>query len=417
MTKTAAICICLCAASLACAQDPQDNYKFPNPKEERAHLFGNWGGLRTRWEQRGITFRFSSTTDSLWILHGGISNQATAFTRIRGTVDIDFAKLTGTQGLAFHATGLWQTGVNVGDKLGSYANPSGIGSVHLFRMDSYWLQKSFSDDKFTLRAGQMAGWDFYGNQEYGEAYVIEPLDYAFGNIFDNTYLTYNPAGVPAIEMLAETFSTHAEQPVTGVYMKAGIFSGNQNPYVQDPTGMHFKIANSPVVPSEVGFVWKGSESSNWALPKAEKIYPGILRFGGIVNPNGSFTNPLTGLVSKGNYLWYLEAAQAVYRVRAGSQAGLDLTGGYDHSPADVTRQNSMFTFGARYHGLLPGRDMDETSFGFVSTRTSDTSSALNELLFGVPLGWEKAYTLNYRAQLKALARCTTRGGVLRKPRR
>jgi len=44
--------------------------------------------------------------------------------------------------------------------------------------------------------------------------------------------------------------------------------------------------------------------------------------------------------------------------------------------------------------------MDELSFGFVSTRTSNASSQANELLLGYPLGWEKAYTLDYRAQIR-----------------
>jgi hypothetical protein len=117
------IVACLCATGVAAAQDPQDNYSFPNPKNERANFFGDWGGLRPYLAQR-------------------------------------------------------------------------IGSVHVFRMDSYWLQQNLMDGAITLRAGQMAGWDFFGNHEFGEAFVIEPLNYAFGNIFANTYLTFNPAGVP-----------------------------------------------------------------------------------------------------------------------------------------------------------------------------------------------------------------------------
>lgn len=387
-------------ALLAPAQDPQDNYRVPNPKDERANFLGDWGGARTNLERHGVTFRFSNTTDSLGILHGGLSNQATAFTRIRGTVDVDFQKLTGRKGLLFHATGLWQTGVNVGDKLGSYANPSGIGSVHLLRVDSYWLQQTVAHGIVTLRAGQMAGWDFYGNQEFGEAFVIEPLDYAFGNIFSNTYLTYNPAGVPAAQIRVDAFRNRGHSPLTGIYVKGAVFSGNQNPYVQDPTGLHFKIADSAVFASEAGYVFEGTESGSWQLPPDKKTYPGIYRFGGVLNPNGTFTDPLTALPSRGDYLWYFEASQALYRAEAGSQRGLDLTVGFDHSPNDVTEQNDMATFGARYHGIVPSRVMDELDFGFVSTRTSNSSSALNQQLFGFPLGWEKAYTLNYRAQIK-----------------
>jgi porin len=388
------------ASQTAAAQDPQDNYAFPNPKQERANMFGDWGGMRPWLAARGITFRISNTTDTLGIVHGGLSNQPTSFTRIRGTLDVDLEQLTGAKGLSAHATGLWQTGVNVGDKLGSFANPSGIGSVHVFRMDSYWLQQTLKDGVITLRAGQMAGWDFFGNHEFGEAFVIEPLNYAFGNIFANTYLTYNPAGVPGALIRVDAFRNHPDSPLTGLYVKSGIFSGNQDPYAQDPTGMHFRFKNSPAIASEVGYVFERTESRDTPLPPGKKLYPGIYRFGGVVNPNGSFVNPTTGLPSKGNYLWYIEAAQAVYRAEAGSIRGLDVTFGYDWSPNDVTQQNAMLTAGARYHGIIPSRVMDEVDVGFVSTRASNTLSQVNESMIGLPLGWEKAYTINYRAQIK-----------------
>jgi carbohydrate-selective porin OprB len=44
--------------------------------------------------------------------------------------------------------------------------------------------------------------------------------------------------------------------------------------------------------------------------------------------------------------------------------------------------------------------VDDLGFGFVSTRTGNAYSQLNQDLVGFPLGWEKAYTLDYRAQIK-----------------
>lgn len=378
----------------------ETNYAEANPANDRQYLFGDPFGVRSALADRGITFNIESTTDSMGVAHGGLSDQAAAFTRIRGTLDIDFDKLTGkAHNLSFHATGLWQTGDNIGTKLGSYANPSGLASVHVFRMDSFWLQKQFEDGIVTLRAGQMAGWDFFGNQEYGGSFTIEPLNYALGNIFGATYLTFNPAGVPAAYVRLDGFRKR-EGPVRGVYVKSAAFSGNQNPYQQDPTGLHYVIANSPVVASEAGYLWDAPADPDQATPGDRKIYPGIYRFGGIVNYNGIFTDPLTGQITKGSYLYYFMASQAVYRAEAGSNRGLDVTFAYDNSPNSTTQQNSLFTAGAVYHGIIPRRSMDQVSFGFVSTRTSDASSQVNELLLGYPLGWEKAYTLDYRAQLK-----------------
>jgi porin len=224
------------AGQCSAQYQPETNYAEPNSANDRQYFFGDFFGIRSALAAKGITFNIESTTDSSGVLHGGLSNQAAAFTRIRGTIDIDLDKLTGTNHeLSFHATGLWQTGNNIGDQLGSYANPSGLASVHVFRMDSFWLQKQFADGLVTLRAGQMAGWDFFGNQEYGDSFTIEPLNYALPNIFNATYLTFNPAGVPAALVRLQTFRAN-ERPVRGVYAKSAVFSGNRDPYQQDPTG-------------------------------------------------------------------------------------------------------------------------------------------------------------------------------------
>lgn len=378
----------------------ETNYAESNSANDRQYLFGDLFGFRPALANRGITFNIENTTDSFGVVHGGLSNQPAAFTRLRGTIDFDFDKMTGGHHeLSFHATGLWQTGNNIGAQLGSYANPSGLDSVHVFRMDSYWLQKQFADSIVTLRGGQMAGWDFFGNQEYGGSFTIEPLNYALGNIFNATYLTFNPAGVPAAYVRLDGFRA-SERPIRGVYAKAAAFSGNRDPYQQDTTGLHYVIANSPVVASEVGYLWDAPKSPDQALPADRKMYPGIYRFGGVVNYNGTFTDPLTGQISTGSYLYYFMASQAVYRTEAGSDRGLDLTFAYDNSPNTVNLQNSMITFGGVYHGIIPRRTVDQLAFGFVSTRTGNAYSQLNELLLGYSLGWEKAYTLDYRAQIK-----------------
>src|SRR5580698_9151335 len=231
--KLLAIAILAFACRCSAQYHLETNYAESNSANDRQYLFGDLFGFRPALAHRGVTFNIENTTDSFGVVHGGLSNQPAAFTRIRGTVDIDFDKMTGGHHeLSFHATGLWQTGNNIGDQLGSYANPSGLASVHVFRMDSYWLQKQFADGIVTLRAGQMAGWDFFGNQEYGSSFTIEPLNYALGNIFNATYLTFNPAGVPAAYIRLDGFRK-GEGPVRGVYAKSAAFSGNRNPYQQD----------------------------------------------------------------------------------------------------------------------------------------------------------------------------------------
>ena len=171
-----------------------DNQGFMKQK----YLLGDWGGERTKLANEGVTFDFHYIADFLANPVGG-NTSAGAWNRVRGTVDIDFGKLAGANGLTMHVTGLWQGGVNLGGQyLGSVANPSGLVSAHTTRLDSYWLQQQLFNGKLTLRGGQFAGQDFYGVQYYGRDYLMEPLDYAFGNLF-SAYESFDPASGPAVE--------------------------------------------------------------------------------------------------------------------------------------------------------------------------------------------------------------------------
>src|ERR1700731_4434201 len=94
------------------------------------HLFGDWGGERTRLEERGVSFDFQYVSDSLWNLKSVQKERLASWNRFRWTVDIDFGKLTGQPDLYFHATALWQGGGNLGTYLGLLTSPSGMSSAN-----------------------------------------------------------------------------------------------------------------------------------------------------------------------------------------------------------------------------------------------------------------------------------------------
>ena len=168
---------------------------------------------------------------------GGRQQTQGGWERARGTIDINFDRLIQWQGLSFHATGLWQTGVNLGAKIGTLANPSDLVTAHTTRLDSFWVQQLFLNNKLRVRAGQLAGLDFYGNQEYGGSWLIEPMGYAFGNLFSSIYESFNPAGTPRAEV---RFA-----PNRNFYVKSAVMAGSRDPYNQDPTGFHFQIRDTP----------------------------------------------------------------------------------------------------------------------------------------------------------------------------
>jgi len=386
------------AAQSALPSDPA----APSPEiKSRQYLFGDWGGERSALAEKGITFGFFYITDMLANPSGGRQETYAGWERVRGTIDINFDKMMDWQGLSFHATGLWQGGANLGGKIGTLANPSDLVSAHSTRLDSFWLQQLFFDNKLRIRAGQMAGLDFYGDQDMGGSWLIEPLGYAFGNLFSSIFESFNPAGTPAAEI---RFA-----PTPHLYVKSSVMSGNRDPYQQDQSGFGFAIRNSPNFLFEAGYVVHPTEG-NAALatfgegygaktsPSAtNKSYPGIYKFGGIYN-GGKFPDP-AGHRSKGNYLIYGGASQALFRTKAGSNRGLDATFSFDWSPGDVSRENTQITSGARFNAPFTSRANDRIDLGFVYSKISDPFANFGVLLGGSPLGSEKAFEANYTFQV------------------
>ena len=360
-------------------------------RSQRRYLLGDWGGRRTSLAEKGVTFDFFYISDMQANPTGGRQQTQAGWERARGTIDINFDRLLTWQGLSFHATGLWQSGADLGAKIGTLANPSALVSAHTTRLDSFWLQQLFLNKKLRVRAGQLAGLDFYGNQEYGDSWLIEPMGYAFGNLFSATYESFNPAGTPGMEV---RFA-----PTRTFYIKSAVMSGNRNPYEQDPTGFHFQIRDAPDFLFETGYLVHPSDGNGAqsAGSVSSKSYPGVYKFGGAYN-GGKFPDP-TGRMSSGNYLIYGMASQAVFRSDAGSNRGLDATLGFDWSPGDVTRENSQITAGVRFNAPFPKRRTDRVACALVYSRISDPFRNFGTLLGAPPLGSEKAVELNYSLQV------------------
>jgi carbohydrate-selective porin OprB len=339
-------------------------------------MFGTWNGERTRLEHMGVTFSFQSVNDFLVDGKGDDAN----WSRVRGTMDIDFGKAELFPGLKFHVTGLWQAGGNMGTHIGSVANPSSLVSANTTRLDSWWFEQALANNKLFVRVGQFAGLDFYGVQADGGSYILEPLGYAIGNLFPADYESFNPAATPAAEV---RFA-----PSKHFYCKSAIFSGNRNPYHDDISGFHLKFKDSPVIATEAGYLVAPTPSTT------TKTYPGSYKFGATTNP-GPFSDIVTGTRSSGNYLLYFMANQTIYRQEAGSDRGLDFNFAFDWTPDNFTRNYSQITGGFRYHGLIPRRERDTVAVGVVYSRISpELNRAYTSL--GLPgFGSEKAVEVNY----------------------
>jgi porin len=358
----------------------ETSYPPKNSSTNSPYLLGDWGGARTRLENAGVVLNLFYVNDLL-MDRRDLAN----WSRLRGTLDVDFGKAELARGLKFHMAAMWQAGGNLAAYIGAIANPSSNAGFNLFRLDSWWFEQALAHDKVFLRAGQFAGLDSYGVQQYGETYIMEPLGYALGNLVAADYEPFAPAGTPAAEI--------RYVPSRRFYLKSAIFSGNRNQLHDDPSGVHFKFRDTPVIASEAGFLMDSTPSM------AKKTYPGSYAIGATVNP-GPFSNIATGQRSSVNYLVYFTANQRIYRSQAGSDRGLDVNFAFDWTPRDDTRNFSQITGGVRYHGLIPLRRRDTLSTGIVYSRISGVLNRALAQAGQAQFGAEKALEVNYSFQPK-----------------
>lgn len=339
----------------------EENLSGPDAHEhapqDRGHLFGQWGGERQKLLEKGVSFDLQYVSDSLGNVRSAQAKRFTSWSRVRGTVDIDFGQLTDTPHLSFHITGLWQTGGNLGQYLGVLASPSGMSSANTFRLDSYWLEKRSASERITFRLGQFAGQDFYGAQHDAASFIFEPMGYALGNL-NNTYETYDPPSTPAAE-LRVSLTRHT-------YVKSMVFAADRLPYSHNPTGFVPNFRGAPGSTSEIGWTpgQRASDVKAFDNIESRKGYTGLYQFGAAFNP-GKFESTQIQTPVSGNYLLYGFASQALWRTHRNSGVGPDATAGVDWSPSDRSRLNQQTTVGIRYNELLPIRRHNTVAFGYV----------------------------------------------------
>ena len=326
------------------------------------HLFGDWDGERSRLLEHGVAFDLQYVSDSLWNIKSEQPERFASWNRFRGTIDINFGELSHEGGLYFHATALWQGGRNLGTYLGLLSNPSGMSSENTFRLDSWWIEKRWLNERVTARVGQFAGQDFYGAQYDAASFIFEPIGYALGNL-STTNESFDPPSTPALEVRVV--------PVRHVYVKSMVMAGVQSPFSQNPTGLIPQFNGSPVSASEIGFTPGKKASSVRAFDNVDsrKGYSGLYQFGATYNP-GKFTVPTSPTPRAGNYLLYWMAGQALWRVDKAEAKGVDATLAYDWSPPAVNRNNKLFTAGLRFNEPLPLNFHNTMSLGYVQNDLS-----------------------------------------------
>ncbi len=371
-------------------------------------LTGDWGGVRAKLSERGVTLEIALKADVLSNRSGGLDRGTKYMDNWDFKLKADADKLWGWS----NTTGYLHVISNHGGKLngthvGSFMGVDNIEvNANTTKLFHAWLEKSFLDDKLSFLAG------------------LYPVDSEF-YVTDATGVFLHPSGGMAAEVAqtgingpsifpTSSFGLRAKwQPTPKFYLQAALVDGVPgDPYNPHGTHIRFNRGDGTLAVVEIGLRPAHPEVLSHLQPdKGVPVEPAVAahemadaiskyavgywrytpRFDDLTDVDG-LGNPVRR-VNRGAYFL---AEQSVYRERVDPSQGLALFFRYGVANGDVNTLDYSYSLGLRYRGLLPGRNEDE--FGIGLTRGHAGTKFLQAA--ATPLASaETALEITYRAKI------------------
>jgi porin len=372
------------------------------------------GLLPNPYERLGIKFAATYISEVLGNASGGFEQGATFEGRLNLAVDLDFAKLAGWKGLTAHANifvihgdGLSRT------NLRNFFVVSGIEALPTVRLYEAYLEQKFFNDKWSIRAGQLAADSEFIASKYTDVFTNASLGWPAITSIDL------PAGGPSPPLAAVGARLSAKLN-DNVTLLGAIFDGDSaGPGIGDPQqrnryGLNFRVSDPPLVLGEMQFSWKN------IAPNDDRA--GALKIGGwhhfgtfsdqrftadgrsIADPAGSGV----GRMLRADDGIYSVIEQRIYGVPKSKDRGVGVFMRTSASPSDRNLIDFYTDAGIDFIGLSDRRQNDKFGVAVGYAHVSKRAQALDRdyaFFMGQP-DWpirssEALFTASYLYEIKA----------------
>ena len=349
---------------------------------------GDWGGLRSRAEDAGLTVEGNYQTDLLTNPIGGESQGFAYDGLMEISLDFDLEKIAGLEGTSFFIAGYWASGDDLSDTdIGNLIDVSQVFDGRTVRLGQMYLEQKLLGDALDVAIGRLTVGDDFATSDLYDSYVSSGVN---GNPFalDENLPSFTEDSTAAWGVRAIV------EPIEQIRLAAGVYNADPDVFRDGEHGVDFVLnpEDGVLVFAEAGYQWNEAEDDTGL--------PGSATFGGYYDSSDFDTveaedddaDEDSDQQRDGNYGFYLLLDQKVYREDGpGSDQGLTPWAAFTFAP--VERVNTIpfsASGGLVYQGLIPGRDDDLTALAVYYGKFSDRLENQNA---------ETVVEANYRLQL------------------
>jgi porin len=367
---------------------------------------GDPTGLRKWLSQRGITYGLVYTGETLGNISGGIRRGALYQGKLEAFTAIDFEKLIGWNGLSLfgNAFQIHRTSGMRAEHFNSLITISNIEALPSTRLSELWLEQKLFDDRFSVRAGQLAADAEFFISEYGRMFVSSDWPTITGANL--------PSGGPAYPLATPGVRLRYDPDKHWSALLA-LFNGNPGEQgTVNRTGTNFRVNDPPLLMGEVQYRYNQGDGDGLA---------GILRLGGWhhfgkfddhrFDVRGiSLASPLSNGIAHqlhGTSGIYGVIDQQIYRpAGGGADSGISVFSRISASPSSRSLVNFFLDSGVVFAGMIPARPHDKFGASFILANISNHARGFDRDMVAfsgleTPVrNYEMTIELSYQAQIK-----------------
>jgi porin len=363
------------------AQSPQEAQPQLPPASPPAppHLFGDWGGVRTRLGDVGIDLEVDYTTETAGNVSGGRRLGADFAQQIGLTGNIDWEKLAGVPGFSTHAVFINRAGRNassdyIGDPVIQAQEIYGAGFNMGAKLVYLYAEEKLLKGRVDLAAGRLAvGADFAASPLYCNFMTLTICGHPRALTSNQGFSDWPTASWGGRIRAQLTTNTRI---IAGVYESEPFPAGGRSGW--DWTTRH---ATGEIFPVELG--WDPTFGPN-KLPGHYKL--------GVAYDNSRFPDDfldaagqpfvISGAAARrdhGRTSVWVTADQMLVRHGTGPQDGVTLLAAYAHNNPDVSLFEQFAWVGLLDRGFWTARPHDRIGIGFTYYRLSPSLTAREAL--------------------------------------